>query len=80
MREIVSNYGDASATNQLSVIVQIMRGLVSPLQGLVIGGMITRAFGPGYHMAGLRPFEFGGMITREVTNGSKPVISPSIRL
>jgi hypothetical protein len=30
--------------------------VVSPFQGLECFGLITRAFSPGYHVAGLQPF------------------------
>jgi len=35
----------------------------------------TRAFSPGYHIAGLRPFRFGGLVAREVVGGQKQVMS-----
>ena len=41
------------------LVGQIMRENVSPLQGLEFWLRDTRAFSPGYHMAGLRPFEIG---------------------
>lgn len=58
----------------------MVREDVSPLQGLESWWRDTRAFSPGYHMAGLRPFRFCGLVARAVVGESNAVIIPSTGL
>src|ERR1044071_1134527 len=40
----------------------------------------TRAFSPGYHMTGFRPFKFGGLLTGQIAGQLNPVMFPSVGL